>query len=87
MQEIAIKIIEHKGFNTYIAIDKHNIKYDIQDQRPLKIGNYYKIIITTENRSLGMLGTKTRIVMKSLEELQVINNKLCLIDGTVFISA
>lgn len=87
MQQIAIKIIEYKGYNSYLAIDKNNVKYQIEDNRTLKVGNYYKIIITIENRSLGALGKRTRSRIKSIEELKVINNRLYTLDNNIFKSS
>lgn len=87
MQQIAIKIIEKSGHNLYLAKDKNNIKYQIEDKRSFKIGNYYKIDLIIENRKLGMLGSKTITTIKDIQELQIINNRLCFIDGSIFKSS
>lgn len=87
MQQIAIKIIEKSGYNLYLAKDKNNIKYHIEDKRSFKIGNYYKIDLIIENRKLGMLGSKERKLIKDIQDLQVINNRLCFMDGSIFKSS
>lgn len=87
MKQIAIKILECKGYNLFLAVDKNNIKYEISNNKLLEVGKYYKIDLIVEQRNFGMLGSKTRNIISNIEKLEVVNNRLCLKNGELFKSA